>query len=69
MLSGIYCLLQGKKKKYIYIYMCVCVCAYVYVNHTNAGSHGGPIVSDLEWELQMAVSCLLWVLGTNPVLC
>jgi hypothetical protein len=49
--------------------MCVCVCAYVYVNHTNAGSHGGPIVSDLEWELQMAVSCLLWVLGTNPVLC
>lgn len=47
------------------MFVCVCLCVYV---HMSAGTfRGQKRPSDaLKLELRTVVSCLLWVLGTEP---
>ena len=48
-------------------YSCVYFCLSICVLHECSG-HGRQksIVDSLELELQVVVSCLMWVLGTKP---
>jgi hypothetical protein len=48
--------------------VCVCVCMCVCICHVNAGAYEGQkrVLDALKLELQVALSCPMWVLGTEP---
>lgn len=50
--------------------VCVCVCTRAVLGyvHVTVGAHGDQkrVLDPLELELNTAVSCFKWVLGTEP---